>query len=66
GELNKLESIELAHPGLQQGSKQLLEKWLEENKLDCNEEPGDIVRLHDMALPLSVYLQANAPNKVVA
>ncbi|KZT70754.1 clathrin heavy chain [Daedalea quercina L-15889] len=66
GELNHLESVELARPVLQQGRKQLLEKWLKENKLTCSEELGDIVRLYDMTLALSVYLRANVPNKVVA
>lgn len=66
GELNHLESVELARPVLQQGKKQLLEKWLKENKLTCSEELGDIVRLHDMTLALSVYLRANVPNKVIA
>lgn len=32
GQLNHLESLELARPVLQQGRKQLLEKWLKENK----------------------------------
>ncbi|KAG9312892.1 hypothetical protein JVU11DRAFT_6325 [Chiua virens] len=66
GELNHYESLELARPVLQQGRKQLLEKWLKENKLTCSEELGDIVRLHDMTLALSVYLRANVPNKVIA
>ncbi|KIJ55342.1 hypothetical protein M422DRAFT_219983 [Sphaerobolus stellatus SS14] len=66
GELNKLESVELARPVLQQGRKQLLEKWLKENKLDCSEELGDIVRQSDITLALSVYLRANVPNKVIA
>ncbi|KAF5383731.1 hypothetical protein D9615_003688 [Tricholomella constricta] len=66
GELNHLESVELARPVLQQGRKQLLEKWLKENKLTCSEELGDIVRLHDMTLALSVYLRASVPNKVIA
>ncbi|KAF8311913.1 armadillo-type protein [Cantharellus anzutake] len=66
GKLNKHESLELAHPVLAQGRKQLLEKWLKENKLECTEELGDIVRLHDMTLALSVYLCTNVPNKVVA
>lgn len=77
-----MESLELARPVLQQGRKQLLEKWLKENKvcaclcvwlssltllqLTCSEELGDIVRLHDMTLALSVYLRANVPNKVIA
>ena len=33
GELNKHESLELARPVIQQGKKQLLEKWLKENKV---------------------------------
>ena len=39
GELNKFESLELARPVIQQGKKQLLEKWLKENKvspMDCS------------------------------
>ncbi len=43
-----------------------MEKWLKENKLTCSEELGDIVRLHDTTLALSVYLRANVPNKVIA
>ena len=35
GELNHLESLELARPVLQQGRKQLLEKLLKENKVGC-------------------------------
>lgn len=66
GELNELESLELARPVLQQGRKQLLEKWLKENKLACSEQLGDIVRPYDMTLALSVYLRANIPNKVIA
>ncbi|CED83796.1 clathrin heavy chain [Phaffia rhodozyma] len=66
GELNKIETLELARPVLAQGRKQLLEKWLKENKLECSEELGDIVRTADLTLALSVYLRANVPNKVVA
>jgi len=66
GELNRYESLELARPVIQQGKKQLLEKWLKESKLECSEELGDLVRVADMNLALSVYLRANVPNKVVA
>ncbi|KAF9572101.1 hypothetical protein EC968_010354 [Mortierella alpina] len=66
GELNKHESLELAKPVLVQGRKQLLEKWLKEDKLECSEELGDIVKQHDLNLALSVYLRANVPNKVIA
>ncbi|TPX47357.1 hypothetical protein SeMB42_g00049 [Synchytrium endobioticum] len=66
GGLNKFESLELAKPVLQQGRKQLLEKWLKEDKLDCSEELGDIVKQFDLSLALSVYLRANVPSKVIA
>ena len=35
GQLNKYESLELCRPVLQQGRKQLLEKWLKEDKVCC-------------------------------
>lgn len=33
GKLNRYESLELARPVIQQGKKQLLEKWLKESKV---------------------------------
>ncbi|KZF24742.1 clathrin heavy chain [Xylona heveae TC161] len=66
GSLNKHESLELVRPVLAQNRKHLLEKWLNENKLECSEELGDIVRLHDLNLALAIYLRANVPQKVVA
>lgn len=36
GQLNKYESLELCRPVLQQGRKQLLEKWLKEDKVFVN------------------------------
>jgi len=66
GSLNKHETLELVRPVLAQNRKHLLEKWMKENKLDCSEELGDIVRPHDLNLALSIYLRANVPGKVVA
>jgi len=65
GQLNKYESLELCRPVLAQGRKQLLEKWLKEDKLECSEELGDLVKAADPTLALSVYLRANVPNKVI-
>lgn len=65
GQLNKFESLELSRPVLQQGKKQLMEKWLKEDKLECSEELGDLVKQVDPTLALSVYLRANVPNKVL-
>ncbi|KAI9795364.1 MAG: hypothetical protein M1833_007212 [Piccolia ochrophora] len=66
GSLNKHETLELVRPVLAQGRKHLLEKWLNEGKLECTEELGDIVRLHDINVALDIYLRAKAPQKVVA
>jgi clathrin heavy chain len=66
GSLNKYETLELVKPVLAQNRKHLLEKWLSENKLECSEELGDIVRTHDLNLALVIYTRANAPQKVVA
>jgi clathrin heavy chain len=63
--LNKYESLELCRPVLQQGRKQLVEKWMKENKLECSEELGDLVKQTDPTLALSVYLRASVPHKVV-
>ncbi|NWT38738.1 CLH1 protein, partial [Chroicocephalus maculipennis] len=63
GQLNKFESLELCRPVLQQGRKQLLEKWLKEDKVGS--ELGDLVKTADPTLALSVYLRANVPNKVI-
>lgn len=65
GSLNKYETLELVKPVLAQNRKHLLEKWLKEEKLDCSEELGDIVRPHDLNLALAIYRKANIPNKVV-
>ncbi|CDH57977.1 clathrin heavy chain 1 [Lichtheimia corymbifera JMRC:FSU:9682] len=65
GGLNKYESLELSKPILLQNRKELLEKWLKEDKLECSEELGDFVKQYDATLATSVYLRANVPNKVV-
>jgi len=65
GTLNRHESLELARPVLAQNRKNLLEKWLKEEKLECSEELGDAIRPHDLTLALAVYLRANIPHKVL-
>ena len=66
GSLNASESIELVKPVLAQGRKHLLEKWLTEDKLECTEELGDVVRPHDVTLALTCYLRAKSPQKAIA
>jgi len=66
GKLNQYETIELARPVLQQGKQQMLERWLKEDKLECSEDLGDMVKQVNPQLALSIYLRANVPAKVVA
>lgn len=63
--LNALESLELARPVLAQGRPQLIEKWLQEDKLECSEELGDLIMGSDSNIALSVYLRANVPEKAI-
>lgn len=65
GQLNKYETLELCGPVIQQGRKQLIEKWLKEDKLESSEELGDLVKGSDPTLALSIYLRAKVPNKVI-
>ena len=65
GPLNKVETLELGRLVLQQNRKHLIEKWLNENKLDCSEELGDAAQPYDAALALRIYSAANVPHKVI-
>jgi len=55
----------LARPVLQQGRKQLLEKWFSEDKLGCSEELGDLIKPHDIKLALQIYYRAEVHPKVI-
>lgn len=66
GKLNEHETLELARPVLQQNRKHLLEKWMNESKLGCSEQLGDLVRVHDANLAQQIYQQAGASQKVIA
>ncbi|CAB3402575.1 unnamed protein product [Caenorhabditis bovis] len=65
GKLNKYETLELCRPVLAQGRKELITKWLNDQKLECCEELGDLIRPTDPNTALSVYLRGNVPHKVV-
>ncbi|GMH83342.1 hypothetical protein TrST_g4351 [Triparma strigata] len=65
GKLNATESIELARPVLQQGRANLLTKWLQDDKLECSEQLGDLLATTDLEMALSVYLRANVPEKAI-
>ena len=65
GKLNKYESIELCKRVIEQGQTQLLERWLQEEKLEASEELGDLIKTVDATLALAVYSRALVPPKVV-
>eukprot|EP00897_Mesotaenium_endlicherianum_P006181 jgi/Mesen1/5591/ME000281S04647 len=45
GKLNAFESLELSRLVVNQNKKNLLENWLNEDKLECSEELGDLVKV---------------------
>ena len=65
GGLNAFESVELGKLVLSQNKKQLLENWLTEDKLECSEELGMILRPADPDLALKVFVKAKASNAVI-
>ncbi|CAD6264783.1 unnamed protein product [Miscanthus lutarioriparius] len=44
GKLNAFESLELSRLVVNQNKKNLLENWLAEDKLECSEELGDLIK----------------------
>ncbi|KAG5239975.1 clathrin heavy chain family protein [Salix suchowensis] len=66
GKLNAFESLELSRLVVNQNKKNLLENWLAEDKLECTEELGDLVKTVDNDLALKIYIKARATPKVVA
>eukprot|EP00049_Salpingoeca_infusionum_P005686 m.95267 g.95267 ORF g.95267 m.95267 type:complete len:1670 (+) comp13054_c0_seq1:74-5083(+) len=65
GKLNQQESIELCRPVVEQNRSELVEKWLKEDKLECSEELGDLIKRINPKFALSVYLRAEVSPKVV-
>lgn len=45
GKLNAFESLELTRLVVSQNKNHLLETWLTEDKIDCSEELGDLVKV---------------------
>lgn len=56
GKLNAFESLELSRLVVNQNKKNLLENWLSEDKLECSEELGDLVKVWaSIILLLPIY-----------
>ncbi|KAL8144041.1 hypothetical protein V2J09_017073 [Rumex salicifolius] len=58
GKLNAFESLELSRLVVNQNKKNLLENWLAEDKLECSEELGDLVKTVDNDLALKIFIKA--------
>lgn len=58
GKLNAFESLELSRLVVNQNKKNLLENWLAEDKLECSEELGDLVKV-GVALHLKFWKVLN-------
>ncbi|CAL5430398.1 unnamed protein product [Camellia sinensis] len=65
GKLNAFESLELSRLFVNQNKKNLLENWLAEDKLECSEELGDLVKTVDNDLALKFNIKARVTPKVV-
>ncbi|KAG7589200.1 Toll/interleukin-1 receptor homology (TIR) domain [Arabidopsis suecica] len=65
GKLNAFESLELSSLVVNQGKKNLLENWLADDKLECSEELGDLVKTVDNDLALKIYTKARTTPKVI-
>eukprot|EP00899_Mesostigma_viride_P014185 jgi/Mesvir1/22768/Mv14160-RA.1 len=66
GKLNHFETLELSRLVVNQNKKSLLDNWLAEDKLECSEELGDLLRPVDADMALKVYIKAKTTEKVVA
>jgi len=64
GKLNQLESVELAKPILASNRKNFIENWFRDDKLECSEELGDLLKPYDINLATSIYEKANCTNKL--
>ena len=55
--LNSFEAVELVGPVLKQGRLNFVEDWINNNKLECSDALGDLIRPFSNDLALKVYKQ---------
>lgn len=65
GKLNQLESVELTQLVLQQGREDLVKKWMEEDKLECSEQLGDVVKARSPDMAKSIYYKGGCHQKTI-
>lgn len=65
GRLNEIESIELVKPVILQNRKELLKKWLENDKLTESEPLADLLAQTDPSLAFQLYTKLNLHHKAI-
>ncbi|BAM41108.1 clathrin heavy chain [Theileria orientalis strain Shintoku] len=65
GKLNEVESLELVKPVLQQNRKELVKKWMDQDKLTESEQLGDLLSQMDYGLAFKVYTKIKAHMKAI-
>eukprot|EP00736_Rhodelphis_marinus_P012217 Rmarinus@m.21906 len=63
--LNRVEGVELGGLIIQYNRVEMLKQWVTDEKIDCSEELGDIVKQANAQLALTIYAKANAHDKVI-
>ena len=67
GPLQNFETMELVRPVVAQGRTELVSKWLDEGKLACSEELGDLLMHAGQAnLAQKVYQSSSSSEKVIS
>ena len=67
GRLNDVETFEFFRILLQQGKgKQIIEKWIKEDKVTCSERLGDMIANADPKLAMAIYFKGKCHEKVVS
>eukprot|EP01048_Picozoa_sp_COSAG05_P002188 COSAG05_NODE_84_length_20716_cov_100.586312_2_plen_1571_part_00 len=65
GKLNAVESLELGRQVLQRQQVQLIQQWIDQDKLECSKELGDLVKMANPQLALKIYLLGKAHDQVI-
>ena len=60
GRLNNCETLELGRQIMMPGRKQMLEKWLKQDKLECSEDLAHLIESVDSSLASLVLCRAKA------
>jgi len=66
GKLNKLEAVELSQQVMALGRVQMVDKWLANDKLECSEQLGDLLKnAGELTMAMTVYVKAGEHNAVL-